>query len=65
MIQMTKSDYAYLSEDSFGVCIQCGAEIDGIEPDARRYECPECGHLAVYGLEEALLIGQIEFVDEE
>lgn len=27
----------------------------GCEPDARRYECEECGERGVYGTEELLL----------
>lgn len=33
-----------------GFCIKCGADADGCEPDAERYECEECGERAVYGL---------------
>jgi len=33
-----------------GFCVACGADADGCEPDAERYECEECGKHAVYGL---------------
>jgi hypothetical protein len=46
------------SGDNMGFCTACGAEAYGVEPDARRYECEECGARAVYGAEE-LLIGCI------
>jgi len=26
-----------------GFCLACGAEASGVEPDARRYICEECG----------------------
>jgi hypothetical protein len=39
-----------------GFCLACGAEHDGIEPDARRYPCTECGANKVYGAEELLLM---------
>ena len=42
------------SGESCGFCALCGAEHWGIEPDARRYECEECGRKAVYGAEELL-----------
>ena len=29
--------------DSIGYCRACGAERSGCEPDARGYECYECG----------------------
>lgn len=43
------------ADDCLGFCTACGAEAYGVEPDARRYECEECGELAVYGAEELLL----------
>jgi hypothetical protein len=44
------------SLDNPGFCIVCGAEADGCEPDARKYECESCGKRGVYGAEELLLI---------
>lgn len=41
--------------DDPGFCIACGAEADGVEPDARRYPCEACGAAAVYGAEELLI----------
>lgn len=38
-------------EDS-GLCIRCGAERYGVEPDASEYPCDECGEDAVFGLEQ-------------
>jgi len=44
-----------LENDEYaGFCMVCGAEHDGIEPDARNYECEECGSLEVFGAEELL-----------
>lgn len=42
--------------DNPGVCIACGIDVDGVEPDARRYECESCGENAVYGGEELLMM---------
>jgi len=42
--------------DNPGFCIACGAERDGCEPDARKYECESCGKRAVYGAEELLIM---------
>ena len=39
-----------------GFCLACGAQAYGVEPDARRYECEECGERKVYGAEECLLM---------
>jgi predicted amidophosphoribosyltransferase len=44
------------SLDNPGFCLACGADADGCEPDARNYECEECGKKAVYGAEECLLM---------
>ena len=41
--------------DNPGFCLECGAEVDGCEPDARGYECECCGARAVYGAEELLI----------
>lgn len=38
-----------------GFCASCGADADGVEPDAREYECEACGEPAVFGAEELLL----------
>lgn len=38
-----------------GFCLGCGAEADGVEPDAREYECENCGQRKVYGAEELLM----------
>jgi hypothetical protein len=45
---------AHSSLDNPGFCICCGAEAEGIEPDARKYECESCGEPGVYGAEEML-----------
>jgi hypothetical protein len=47
------------ADDHIGFCYACGCEHYGIEPDARNYECEECGMLEVYGASELLLMGII------
>jgi hypothetical protein len=48
---------AALESDAYlGFCLACGAEHDGVEPDARRYRCTECGLHKVYGAEELLMM---------
>jgi hypothetical protein len=37
-----------------GFCIECGAQADGVEPDAEGYECVSCQAEAVYGAEQLL-----------
>lgn len=38
-----------------GFCLACGERAEGVEPDARRYECEICGEEQVYGAEEIVL----------
>ena len=47
---------AIASGEDMGFCIACGAEAYGVEPDARRYACDECGAMKVYGAEELLMM---------
>jgi len=47
------------SEDMGGFCIACGAQADGVEPDASGYTCEACGKARVYGAEELALMGLV------
>lgn len=42
--------------DNPGICLACGIEADGCEPDATDYECEACGEPTVFGAEEALMM---------
>lgn len=44
------------ADELIGICVACGAERDGCEPDARRYPCEVCGEDKVYGAQELLLM---------
>ena len=44
-------------DNSGGFCLACGAEADGVEPDARRHRCGGCDRHKVYGAEELMLMG--------
>ncbi len=47
-----------IESDSYvGFCRVCGTEHDGVEPDARKYLCEDCGAREVYGAEELLIMG--------
>ena len=41
--------------DNPGFCVSCGADADDCEPDARYYECENCGERKVFGAEELML----------
>jgi hypothetical protein len=38
-----------------GFCVACGADVEGVEPDARGDRCAACGAQAVWGAEELLI----------
>ena len=44
-----------------GYCTDCDevTQTGGVEPDARKYECPVCGKMTVMGIEEALMEGYV------
>ena len=47
-----------------GFCISCkDFTRDMVEPDAAKYECPECEKKTVYGTEDCLLMGVIEICE--
>ena len=43
------------SLDNPGFCVVCGADAEGVEPDARKYKCESCGERGVYGAEELVI----------
>jgi len=47
-------------ELNMGYCTACGAERDCCEPDARNYECEDCGERKVFGSEELLVMGLVD-----
>lgn len=58
-----KATESQVMDGTMGGCLACGELQDGCEPDARAYECECCGKHKVYGLEELLVMGQLELVD--
>lgn len=44
--------------DNPGLCTHCGKTVPNCEPDAREYDCPECGQKkTVFAPEELLEMG--------
>lgn len=64
MIKLTEQEFLASSNEYMGKCLKCGADAYEVEPDARKYRCDECGERAVYGIEELLIMGRIEIVEE-
>ena len=52
---MTACGRRLTSLDNPGFCLACGAEADGVEPDACEYECEACGEAEVFGCEELMM----------
>jgi len=64
MFRMTVEDYHCNEDNYIGLCLNCGAEKDSCEPDARKYLCDNCGAHEVYGTPELLIMGEIEIIEE-
>jgi hypothetical protein len=60
MVTMNEDEYLSATEDGSGLCLKCGVETSGVEPDAREYRCEACGERGVYGIEELMVMGLIE-----
>jgi len=60
---MLKATESELFDMDTGRCRKCGEEAMGVEPDARGYVCEVCGAPEVYGLQELLIMGELEIVD--
>ncbi len=60
--RVSKEDFLEAQDSYLGWCTTC-KDFTGecCEPDAHKYECPECGNNTVYGAEEALIMGFICF----
>jgi len=43
-----------------GICVSCGDENEGREPDTSRGRCESCGEYAVFGLEECAVRGWVQ-----
>lgn len=55
--KVSAAEYAEL--DSSGLCLGCGDEVHGLEPDARGVICRRCHEPKVYGAEELVLMGRL------
>lgn len=62
-VEVDPSEYEAADDDYMGWCTSCGAfTTPCCEPDAREYQCDDCGKSTVFGAEEALLMGYITIV---
>ena len=66
VFKITQEQYEELAEGYGGICLACGNHQYGdLEPDAENDECGSCGEMKVYGIEQALVSGRIEFSDDD
>lgn len=65
-MKMTSDQFEEHQADLSGYCSECDAiTTSDVESDAQDYECPECGNNTVMGVDQALLMGNIEITDDE
>ncbi len=63
-VTVPADEYMAAVNDDMGWCVDCQEFTrDMCEPDAREYDCPDCGGSTVYGAEEALVQDMIEVLD--
>lgn len=64
-LEVTEDEFRNLSNEYCGFCFHCGSVKYGdCEPDARDYECEDCGENRVYGIEESLMYNRISLTDK-
>lgn len=63
---ITKAEFDEALKNNLGFCSACRRfTLDGVEPDAMHYSCPECDRNTVFGTEEALTLGVFTIVEGE
>jgi hypothetical protein len=66
ILKITESEYRELSESHSGFCLKCGKINEGFhEPDAREYKCNHCETDNSYGIEECIIMMNVELVNED
>lgn len=63
--KMQEEEYYSLREEYSGICLACGEVRWGdTEPDARNYPCEECGENKAFGIEELVIMGKVEILEQ-
>lgn len=57
---ITEDEYRELCRDDGGICLACREYTYGVEPDAEGYYCEACDEYEVVGIEQALIMGELE-----
>lgn len=45
----------FMTTDNPGMCVNCGASAEDVDPDAERVRCGVCGKNGVYGVDALLM----------
>jgi hypothetical protein len=64
---MTAATFQVHDNEMNGYCTECEevTNFGGCEPDAREYECDQCGNRTVYGVAEALIMGVLIITEDD
>lgn len=61
-IELNWEEIKQADDDNIGYCVNCKAEQDCCEPDARHYTCESCGQSQVFGIQELLLNDMVKIL---
>lgn len=64
-VAMNSAEFEEMTDTYQGVCTACGETQEGCEPDAEKYTCESCGRSCVYGAEQLMLLGRIDFEESD
>jgi hypothetical protein len=63
VFEVDKQKYDDLAEGFGGICLACGEFYEGaIDPEAEEEECPSCGEVKLYGIEQAVYLERVRLV---
>ena len=66
MTEITVDRFQEAMDGDEGFCTYCkDFTRSETEPDAEKYDCPDCGNQTVCGAEQALLLGLVSFSEDE
>lgn len=64
-MKLTEAEFRMERDDYMGYCTACDdITTECVEPDAEGYTCEVCGEACVMGLEDALIAGYVQIVEE-
>ena len=64
-IRFKETDIVAARRDYTGFCIACGEPRDCCEPDASNYTCQTCDDDTVFGAEEIMIMGLVDWAANE